>query len=471
MKEFYFDIVPKVIPDLDQNFRPASIQNRAFLHTVSKSKKQVPLAISLERGEGQISTFRTFVFHEDDYMLDANLFYVERLVKSLLWQRGGWKVTVGGPSYIGEYIKRTYSLGGLRDFDAKFMSRVYEKPFTVEITDYNNVTDSMEDTKPIGRHLEGCRIGFDAGGSDRKVSAVMDGKVVYSEEVIWHPKINPDPDYHYREILTAMQTAASYMPHVDAIGVSSAGVYINNRIMVASLFLKVPDEQFHAKVKDMYLNIAEKMGGIPLEVANDGDVTALAGAMDLEDSNVLGLAMGTSEAGGFVDSKGNITGWLNELAFMPVDFHPDAMADEWSGDFGCGVKYFSQDAVIKLAPRAGIRLDKKLTPAEKLEFVQKLHEKGHDGAAKIFKTIGCYLGYSIAHYADFYDMKHVLLLGRVTSGKGGNIILLTALEVLKVEFPALASKIKLHLPEETNRRVGQSIAAASLPELKSLEVE
>ena len=32
------------------------------------------------------------------------------------------------------------------------------------------------------------------------------------------------------------------------------------------------------------------------------------------------------------------------------------MEDEWSGDIGCGVKYFSQDGVIKLAPRAGIEL-------------------------------------------------------------------------------------------------------------------
>lgn len=222
----------------------------------------------------------------------------------------------------------------------------------------------------------------------------------------------------------------------------------------------------NSKVKDMFLNIAKEMGEVPVEVANDGDVTALAGAMDLNDTNVLGLAMGTSEAGGFVDGKGNITGWLNELAFIPVDFNPNAAIGEWSGDFGCGVKYFSQDAVIKLAPSAGIQLDAELTPAEKLKIVQNLNEKDDPGARRIFETIGCYLGYAIAHYADFYDIKHILILGRVTSGKGGSMILETAENVLKEEFPALSAKIKLHLPDESNRRVGQSIAAASLPEIK-----
>ena len=163
------------------------------------------------------------------------------------------------------------------------------------------------------------RIGFDAGGSDRKVSAVIDGESVYSEEVVWFPKINSDPDYHYQGILEAMKTAASKMPRVDAIGISSAGVYIDNRIMNASLFLKVSKEDFEKKVKNMYLDVAKEIGeNIPVEVANDGDVTALAGAMNLNDNSVLGIAMGTSEAGGYVDPQGNITGWLNELHSFPL---------------------------------------------------------------------------------------------------------------------------------------------------------
>lgn len=262
-----------------------------------------------------------------------------------------------------------------------------------------------------------------------------------------------------------MKSAAAHMPRVDAIGVSSAGIYINNRTMVASLFLKVPDDLFEKHVKDIFPRIQKEMGGVPLQVANDGDVTALAGAMDLDDTEVLGIAMGTSEAAGYIDKDGNITGWLNELAFVPVDFNKASMVDEWSGDYGCGVKYFSQDAVIKLAKPAGIELDEKLTPAEKLKVVQGLNEKGDERAAAIFESVGCYLGYAIAYYSEFYEMKHILILGRVTSGKGGDSVIRAAEEVLKKEFPELNKKIKLHLPDESSRRVGQSIAAASLPEI------
>jgi hypothetical protein len=73
------------------------------------------------------------------------------------------------------------------------------------------------------------------------------------------------------------------------------------------------------------------------------------------------------------------------------------------------------------------------------------------------------VGYGVAHYAGFYDLRHVLILGRVTSGEGGNIIMQRAQEVLLAEFPQLSAKVALHLPDESTRRVGQAVAAASLP--------
>ncbi|MCX7842259.1 MAG: ROK family protein [Clostridia bacterium] len=455
-------INPKYIPSLDKNFKPAVLVNRAFEAAVEKSGKKEPLIIALERDNNFVSTYKTMVFSEDS---QTNYDYVERLVKSFLWMRGGWKLTIAGPKSIGEYIRNAYSAGGIREFDAKFMERIYEREFIVEITDIENTPSEKQASKASGRHLNGCRIGLDLGGSDRKVCAVADGNVLFSEEVIWHPKTQSDPEYHYNEIIKALKTAAGYMPRVDAVGVSSAGVYVNNRVMAASLFIKVPDDLFDKKVKDIIINAVKQIGEIPVEVANDGDVTALAGAMELNDTNVLGIAMGTSEAGGYVDADGNITGWLNEFAFVPVDYNKKAMLDEWSGDYGCGVKYFSQDAVIKLSDAAGIEIDSKLTPAEKLKLVQELHEKGDERASMVFESIGCYLGYSVAHYADFYDIKHILILGRVTSGQGGNIIINTANKVLKEEFPELFEKIRLHLPDEANRRVGQAIAAASLPKI------
>ena len=358
-----------------------------------------------------------------------------------------------------------YSAHGSRAFDFDYMANVYEHPF--EVVRVDAVPEEKSVSKAIGRHLDGCRIGFDAGGSDRKVSAVIDGESVYSEEVVWFPKTNSDPDYHYEGIVSALKAAAEHMPRVDAVGVSSAGIYIENRTMVASLFLKVPKDLFDAKVKDIYIRaIRDTFGDVPYVVANDGDVSALAGAMSLEDNNVLGIAMGPSEAVGYVDEKGNITGWLNELAFAPVDVSPSAMEDEWSGDIGCGVKYFSQDSVIKLAPAAGISLSADLSPAEKLKEVQKLMDQGGSPAEAIYRSIGVYLGHSLALYHHFYGFKHVLLLGRVMSGRGGDIILDVCKQVLSDEYPEVAGKINPTLPDEKARRVGQSVAAASLPELR-----
>ncbi|MBR5295205.1 MAG: ROK family protein, partial [Clostridia bacterium] len=399
-------------------------------------------------------------------MEEADLYYVDRLVKSLLWMKGGFRIFISGNKKIYNSLKKAYSPEGSRAFDVDFMSSVYEKPFEVLLCE--KVPEEKSTSKAIGRHLKGCRIGFDAGGSDRKVSAVIDGKCVFSEEVVWFPKLNADPDYHYNGIVSAFKSAAEKMPRVDAVGVSSAGVFIDNHTRVASLFLKVPKEIFNKKVPDIYLRAVKDSFGenTPVSVCNDGDVTALAGAMGLGENCVLGIAMGTSEAVGFVDENGNITGWLNELAFMPVDANPLAMEDEWSGDIGCGVKYFSQDSVIKLAPATGISFDENLSPAEKLKVVQNRMEKGCHNARKIYLSIGTYLGHTLAYYHTLYHCKHVLLLGRVMSGKGGEIILEEAKRVLSDEYPETNGKLFPALPDEKARRVGQSVAAASLPEVK-----
>ncbi|MBQ3064116.1 MAG: ROK family protein [Clostridia bacterium] len=455
----------KVKAPLDPGFMPMAVVYRDFEAAV-KAEGGQPLTIALERNNGLTSTFTVEIFKDGTGHDEENHEFVERIVKTLLWARGGYKLTIAGSKVVADMIKADYAVGGYREFDRDFMSGVYEADFEVLHVPFEEAPAANETATPVGRHLDGCRIGFDAGGSDRKVSSVVEGEATYSEEVIWFPKLQSDPRYHYDGIMEAMRTAASKMPRVDAIGVSTAGVVIGNRIMTSSLFLKVKNENpeaFEKVVKNIYTDIAKEFGGVPIEVANDGDVTALAGAMDLGDTNVLGVAMGTSEAGGYVDGNGNITGWLNELAFVPADYNKAAMVDEWSGDYGCGVKYFSQDAVIKLAPAAGITLDENASPAEKLKAVQKLMAAGDERAAKIYETIGAYFGYAVAYYALFYDIKHVLLMGRVSSGEGGSILHKTAERVLAEEFPALSEKITIHLPDESSRRVGQSIAAASLP--------
>ena len=446
-------------PVLDKNFYPMIKALEEYDAEVKKSGNTAEVTLIAERNGGYNYVYQYTAFADGCGKDEWNFRIAERLAKTILWVVGGYKISVSGSKKIYEGLKKAYTADGTRAFDVDFMSGVYEKPFEVVWLEKDEIPAQKNCSLRVGGYLKGCRIGFDAGGSDRKVSAVIDGKVVYSEEVVWHPKTTEDPHYHYNEILTAMKTAASKMPRVDCIGVSSAGVYVDNKIMVASLFIQVDKKKYGDYVKNMYINIAKEMGNIPLEVANDGDVTALAGSIDLNDNRVLGIAMGTSEAVGYINKDGGINGWLSELAFVPVDFNEGAMADEWSGDVGVGCKYFSQDAVIKLAEAGGYRFKDGATPAEKLKEIQALMEKDDPLARQIYEDIGVYLAYTLPFYAKFYDMKHVLLLGRVTGGKGGNILLDSCKKVLEEEYPEFA-ELDISLPDE---RVGQSIAAASLP--------
>jgi predicted NBD/HSP70 family sugar kinase len=453
-------VKPKVKPPLDPRFRPAVVANHRFYQEASSF--DLPVIFGLERENGKLTRYETLVFPEWHKRANENFFYAERIFKFLVWQRGGSKAYIGGPASIGKYIQECYARGGKRSFDYRFMSEhVYEKPVEIIACDPSDVPPANDYGNPLGRHLDGYRIGFDLGASDRKVSALIDGQVVYSEEVIWDPRNHSDPKYHFDEVLTAINTAASKMSRLDAIGGSSAGIYINNRPMVASLFRAIPPDRF-AEIQNLFLKISEQMN-VPLEVMNDGDISALAGSMSLGVNGILGLAMGSSEAAGFIDMDGCIMGWLNELAFAPIDFSPEAPIDEWSGDFGCGAQYLSQQCVFRLAPLTGIQIPREIPDKEKLDYVQEKLRHGHEGAYKIWQTLGIYLGYALAHYADFYNMNHVLLFGRCTSGEGGTIILECAHKVVASEFPELASKLHIQLPDEASRRVGQSIAAASLP--------
>ena len=447
----------KNVPVLDPEFTPLLKFNTAFLENAAK-----PVSIAVERADGQMAVCHTKI-HGTTEMAQADTYYIDRIVKTMLWLKGGFRIFVNDKD-IFDYLCSVYCKGGAREFDWDFMANIFEHPFEIILTD--EVPEEKDAPISMGGHLDGCRIGFDAGGSDRKVSAVIDGETVFSEEVVWYPKVTEDPQYHYDGIVSAFKAAAAHMPRVDAVGISSAGIFINNRTMSASLFLKVPKELYEEKVKDIYIRaVKDTFGNIPYAVANDGDVSALAGTMSLKDNNVLGIAMGTSEAVGYVDGEGHVKGWLNELAFVPVDANPDAMIDEWSGDIGCGVKYFCQDGVIKLAPYAGIELNPEDPPAHKLKAVQKLMAEDDPRAAKIYESIGCYLGHTLAYYYQTYGFRYVLLLGRVMSGKGGDLLIETCKHVLKDEYPEVADKFELTLPDEYFRRVGQSIACASLPEL------
>ncbi len=458
---------PAITPPLDPAFIPAALWNRSYRERCAGDPGAHPLAIALERTDGTVSRFDTRVLPHSGENVALNCKYVERLVKFLLWARGGWRVIIGGDPAIAEMVRAIYSADGARKFDWEFMgAKIYGRAMVVESCAIGEVPAARETSIPLGRHLDGCRIGFDLGGSDRKCAAVLDGTVVFSEEVTWDPYFQSDPQYHYDGIHDTLQRAAGHLPRVDAIGGSSAGVYVGSEVRAASLFRGVAPHDFEQRIRRIFFDLQTAWGGVPFEVVNDGEVTALAGSMSMGENSVLGISMGTSVAGGYVTAEGSITPWLNELAFVPVDYRDDAPADEWSGDRGCAVQYFCQQGVARLAPLAGLHFPAEMKFAEQLVEVQRLMAEGDSRARKIYETIGICFGYSIAHFASFYEIRNLLILGRVTSGEGGELIIEKAREVLRAEFPALAEAIQLRTPDEKDKRHGQAVAAASLPALR-----
>jgi predicted NBD/HSP70 family sugar kinase len=450
-------------PALDPGFLPAVLWNRAYQARVRATGGSVELGIALVRLDGTAFTHRTRILPPTAAHAALNQKYVERLVKLLLWQKGGCTILVKGCDPVARMLAAAYSEKGLRSFDWDLVGRrMFGQRIEVKAV-RGKLPTAKETSQPLGRHLDGCRIGFDLGGSDRKCAAVVDGEVVFSDEVVWNPYFEKDAWYHFSGINDTLKRAAAHLPRIDGIGGSAAGVYVNNEPRVGSLYRGIAEPDFDRHIRGIFHALRAWWGSVPFEVVNDGEVTALAGSMSMKANAVLGYSMGTSVAAGYVTRDGNITPWLNELAFVPVDYRDDAPADEWSGDIGCGVQYFSQQAVNRLLPAAGIEVPAEMPVAERLVEVQKLMAQGDTRARKVYETIGTCFGYAIAHYADYYDIQNTLVLGRVTSGEGGDVILAEARQVLRDEFPALADKIRLRTPDEKDKRHGQAIAAASLP--------
>lgn len=453
---------PTQLPELDLGFLPAIACWNQWKALCQKDRDQQRLELTLQRGPESISEFSIPLLQSTHQQAEFNNRVSERIIKFLLWSRGGHTLTLNGPPEVVSGLRSHFADSPCGQFDADMMgNRIYLRPFAIE--ESGNPGKAREKSSPLGRNLDGCRIGFDLGASDRKIAAVIDGKAVFSEEMVWDPLPQTDPEWHFTKIMESLRLAAEHLPRVDAIGGSSAGVYVDNEVRVASLFRGISPEQFNTHIRPIFHRIRREWNDIPFEVVNDGEVTALAGSMALDRPGVLGIAMGSSLAVGYVNQEGNIRPWLNELAFCPIDWQDHAHRDEWSGDLGCGVQYFSQQAVGRLLKPAGIDLPESMKLPEKLVEVQKLMAAGDDRAASIYRSIGTYLGYAIPYYREFYDFNYLLVLGRVLTGEGGEIILTKAREILDSQFPDVSEAVKYHIPDETEKRHGQAIAAASLP--------
>jgi predicted NBD/HSP70 family sugar kinase len=461
------DVMPRHRPELDEGFVPAALWNRAYRARVAAESRSTPLVLALTRSDGTVYRERLDVLPHEGDNVPLNIRYVERAVKLMLWMKGGSEIVVAGHDGLAREIAELYRPQGHRRFDCDLVGRrIYQDRMTVRSCAIEEVPTPHVASIPLGRHLDGCRIGFDLGGSDRKCAAVIDGRLVYSEEVEWSPYFQSDPQYHFDGIMDSLVRAAARLPRVDAIGGSAAGVYVDNEPRVGSLFRGVSEQDFEAYIRPMFKRLKTAWREVPFEVVNDGEVTALAASIRLNTNTLLGISMGTSMAAGYCDTYGHVTNQLNELAFVPVDYRDDAPMDEWSGDVGCGVQYFSQQAVARLAASAGIELPEEMPAADRLKRVRQLMAHGDERAAAVYRTIGSYLGYSIAWYAQWYEIRNLLILGRVASGAGGELIITKAREVLREEFPEVGGRIRVSTPDEQFKRHGQAIAAASLPKIE-----
>jgi predicted NBD/HSP70 family sugar kinase len=459
-------VAPLCKPQLDPDFVPAALWNREYLKLAAEAPNGRKVRIGVNRPEGTTWIYETTLLPESAETSADTFKYCERTVKFLLWSWGGCSVRITNAPDVVAHLQGVYAADGKRAFDYEFMgNKCFDTDFTIE-----NVADAdLKEVLPpatggVGS-LKGNRLGFDLGGSDRKCAAMVDGKVIFSEEIKWSPYFESDPAYHRAGIEDSLKRAAAHLSTVDAIGGSSAGIFINNEPRVSSLFRGISQEDFDKSIRNLFHALKTEWNDIPFEMANDGDVTAMAGAMAIDDSAVLGVSMGTSLAGGYITPKGSVTGWINELAFVPVDYREGVATDEWSGDDGCGVQYFSQQGVGRLLPLSGIEVSEGLGLPEKLEVVQEKMAQGDERAAAIYRTIGTCFGYTIAHFAEFYEFRHLLFLGRVSSGQGGEIIMAEARRVLELEFPELSKTIAFQTPDEKTKRHGQAIAAATLPKL------
>lgn len=456
---------PRIVPPLDPGFRPAALVDQAFGELLEAAPERRPVGLSLDRADATRSVHRLSLLPDGHPQAALNFPYLERRLKLLLWQRGGFRVLLHGlPPPLAAALTAAFGPQGPRSFDAAFLGpQCSARPFEISPAAPEPLPETEESSRPLGGHWNGARLGFDLGASDIKTAAVLDGQPLFTEETVWNPGDWTDPEQHYEAILACLRRAAAHLPRIEAIGGSSAGVILGNQPMAASILRGIPD-RLRPQARDLFLRLGQEWG-VPVEVANDGEVAALAGSLTFHLHSLLGLAFGSSLASGFVDHAGRITPWLNELAFVPIDLQPEAPLDEWSGDRGVGAQYLTQQAVFRLAPRAGLSLDPEALPAHRLAAAQERLAAGDPRAVAIWETIGVYFGYAVAHFATVIPFEQVLLLGRVTSGPGGPLLLKTARAVLSEEFPALARRLTFHLPDETSRRLGQAVAAASLPAL------
>jgi len=474
---------PKVPAPLDPNFSPCILAKRKYLEAAKDCADRVEWALPRADGCGRGSIP---VFPEGSENAEASVYLAGVLIQEMMWMRSGSALLLAGPPANCEALAADFRDGGRYEFEIKSMPNVCgtpESPFNVSIVGAADLPENKDTPQVCGKDANGCRLAFDLGKSDIKVVAVKDNEVVYSKETEWDVT-NPDPQYHFDAIIAAMQLGKDALPQIDAIGGSATGTVSGaNEATWCDIFPNVPPDVYKAKVVDIFVRIAKQLAGdVPLKVINDGEVTALAAVQKISKGNVMGISMGSSEGGGYANEDGNLLGWINELCYIKLDMNPDAPTDPWTKGAHTGMShmYLGQRGATKLAPLAGVDVpDNQKYPHPEMctikhenhaQALKKIQAAMADPAKEpqtklLYETVGVYLGYGLAQYCEFYKIDHVMILGRVSKGAGGDLMLATAKKVLETEFPEYAG-MQFHTADDHFKAVGQCIAAAALPEIK-----
>lgn len=474
---------PAVPAPLDPNFSPLVLGKRQYLKATADCADELQWA--LPRADG-CARYALKVFPEGHEDVEASIYLAGVLIQEMLWQRSASELLLAGPPGICEALSKMYSEEGAYAFEVSSMPNVCGTPavpFGVKIVGAGDLPEAKDTPQVCGKDANGCRLAFDLGKSDIKVVAVKDNEVLYSKETEWDVT-NPDPEYHYEAITAAMKLGKDALPQIDAIGGSATGtVSGNNEATWCDIFPNVPPDVYKEKVVNIFQRIAKDLAGdVPLKVINDGEVTALAAVQKIKAGNVMGISMGSSEGGGYANADGNLMGWINELCYMKLDLNPLAPRDPWSKGAHTGLShmYLGQRGATKLAAKAGVEGKEELmyphpemctirheNHAQCLKLIQKAmaDPSTEPQCRKLYETVGVYLGYGLAQYCEFYKIDHVMILGRVSKGAGGDLMLEVAKKVLETEFPEYAG-IQFHTADDHFKAVGQCIAAAALPEIK-----
>ena len=218
-----FLIEGRISPALDPGFRPAVLARRRLIDAAGRSSRSLPVAIAVEQPGASVYVRETWAFAAGDPAAPAGHAMCERLAKSMLWSRGGCRIWVDGPDDLVAALRHHYSADAVGRFDAEMVQRHYGSPLELIQAPRAAFPHSLDGRIALGGDLRGCRIGFDLGASDRKAAAVIDGEVVFSEETLWDPSSQSDPQWHFDQIMDSLRRAAAHLPRVDAIGGSAAG--------------------------------------------------------------------------------------------------------------------------------------------------------------------------------------------------------------------------------------------------------